>query len=172
VNKEEQIREARTIEAVRKSYMGLEGKFALIAKNLGHSIIQQGSSSFEQTFLEDAFEFQDENEIPIMDEDEKSYEIGMHFDALSRGYNLTISVMHFMREIVCRYEGKVVYKEISGELEGYVPNEDWEKIIDELTGISKKIEIKKRPIEREKAKVSNEKRKNEILDYLRNKWGL
>ena len=44
MNREEAIREARTIEAMKKGYAGLGGKFAIIAKILGYPIIEQGSS--------------------------------------------------------------------------------------------------------------------------------
>ena len=56
MNREEAIREARTIEAMKKGYAGLGGKFAIIAKILGYPIIEQGSSMFNQSFLDDPFD--------------------------------------------------------------------------------------------------------------------
>lgn len=172
MNKEQILRETRTTEAMKKGFMGLEGKFALIAKFLGEPIIQQGSKHFDQTYLEDPYAEHTENDILSLDEDEASYEIGVQFDGLSRGMNLTISVMNYLREITCRYEGKIVYKEVSGELEGFVPNEIWEKHIDALHQSAKKIEKQRRPAEKKKLIENAEKKKNEILDYLKNKWGL
>ena len=66
MNREQMIREARTIEAMRKGYMGMEGKFSTVAKRLGSPIIEQGSSSFSQTFLEDPFELEKEDKIPLV----------------------------------------------------------------------------------------------------------
>jgi hypothetical protein len=172
VNKEELIREARTTEAMKKGYMGLEGKLAVIAKFLGDPIIQQGGKHFDQTFLEDFYELPDENEIQEMSEDESSYEIGLQFDGLSRGFNLTISVMNYLREITCRYHGQIVYREISGELEGFVPSEEWEKNINDLYNSAKKIEKNRKPIEKAKFIEEAEKRKIKIIDYLKSKWGL
>jgi hypothetical protein len=172
MNKEQMIKEARTIEAMKKGYMGLEGKLSIIAKHLGQPIIAQGSRVFEQTFLDDPYEADDFEEIATLDEDENSYEIGLQFDGLSRGINMTISVQYYLREITCRHQGQIVYKEVSGELEGYVPNEIWEEKIEEFSMFSRKIEKQKRPIEKIKMAEENQKRRIEILEVFKNKWGL
>lgn len=172
MSKEHLIKEARTIEAMKKGYMGLEGKFSNITKYLGSPIYHQGSRCFEQTFLNDPYEIQDLDVILTMDEDEGSYELGVLFDGLSRGINMTISVQHHLREITCRYEGRVVYKELSGELEGYHPDDIWEDKIESLNLIAKKIARQKRPFEQAELVESNKKKRNEIFDYLKSKWGL
>ena len=172
MNKEQMIKEARTIEAMKKGYMGLEGKFSIIAKHLGQPVIAQGSRVFEQTLLDDPYAVDDPEEIATIDEDESSHEIGLQFDGLSRGINMTISVQYYLREITCRYQGQVVYKEISGELEGYVPNEMWEEKVEEFSSLSRKIEKQQRPIEKRKIAEENQKRRIEILEVFKNKWGL
>jgi hypothetical protein len=171
MNREEMLREARTTEAMRKGYMGLEGKFAVIAKFLGNSIIQQGSRNFDQTFMEDPYAELEEDDILTLDSEDSSYEIGVQFDGLSKGINMTISVMNYLREITCRYEGKIVYQEISGELEGFVPDETWEQHIDNLHHVARTIEKQRRPAEKKKLIETAQKRKNEILDFLKDKWG-
>jgi hypothetical protein len=171
-NKEHLIREARTIEAMKNGYMGLEGKFVTIAKHLGESIFHQGSIIFNQNLFQDPYEIEDPNEIPTIEEDENSYEIGIQFDGLSRGINMTISVSHYLKEIICRYEGRIVYHEISGELEMYAPDPIWEKKIEQLNEFCRKIEKKQRPIDKMKKIEENKKRKMEILDQLRKKWGI
>lgn len=172
MSKEHLIKEARTIEAMKNGYMGLEGKFANITKNLGSPIYHQGSSVFEQTFLDDPYEIKDPNDILTMDDDENSYEMGLLFDGLSRGINMTISVHYHLREITCRYEGSIVYKEVSGELEGYNPYDLWEEKINSLYLISKKLERQRKPFEQAKLVEMNKKKRNEALDYLKSKWGL
>lgn len=172
MNREQMIKEARTIEAMRNGYMGLEGKFSVIAKNLGQPIVHQGSLFVDQTFLDDPYKLEDPDEIPMMDEDEHSYEVGLQFDGLSSGINLTISVQYHLREIICRYEGQIVYKEISGELEGYAPNEAWESKIEGLYNVARKQERRLRPIERAKLAEAAGKKREEVLEYLRKKWGL
>lgn len=169
---ESEIKEARTIEAMKKGYMGLEGKFCNIAKILGQPILRQGSTMFDQTYLDDPYEVEDEFFIQTLDENDNSYEIGVQFDGLSRGINMTISVQHHLREIVCRFQGKIVYKEVSGELECFVPNDEWEDKIISLSETSAKIDRKNRPLEKQRLKRETEKKRSEILDYLRNKWGL
>lgn len=172
MNREQMIKEARTIEAMKKGYMGLEGKFSMIAKHLGHPIFHQGSRVFEQTFLEDPYTEQDPEDIPMMDEEQNSYEVGLMFDGLSRGMNMTVSVAFHLREITCRFEGRIVYKEIAGELEGYAPDTAWEDKIDSLTTLALKAERTHRPHERAKKVEAVNRKRNEILEYLRNKWGL
>jgi hypothetical protein len=85
---------------------------------------------------------------------------------------MTISVQYYLREITCRYQGQVVYKEISGELEGYVPDETWEEKVEEFSSLSRKIEKQQRPIEKRKIAEENQKRRIEILEVFKNKWGL
>lgn len=172
MNKEQVIKEARTIEAMKKGFMGLEGKFCSIAKRLGFPILQQGSRMFSENLLDDPFEEKDENEIPMMDEDENSYEIGRQFDGLSRGMNLTISVKFHLREITCRYEGRIVYQEMAGELEGYAPDPSWEDKIESLFSYSRKVERLEKPKERQQMLENAEKKRSEILEHLRSKWGL
>jgi hypothetical protein len=171
MSREQQLKEARTIEAMKNGYMGMEGQFATIAKRLGQPIYRQGSHMFEQTFMDDPYELPDEDAIPMMDEDEQSYEMGLQFDGLTRGMNLTISVEYHLRVITVRHEGKVVYLEVSGELEGYAPG-PWEDKIKTLHTLAKKIERQQRPHERRAVAEAADKKRKEILDALRDKWGL
>ena len=90
MNVEKALKEQREIEAMAKGYIGLEGVFATIVKRLGQPIMRQGGSNFEQRFLDDPFDEHDPEEILTIDEEDNSYEIGLHFDGLSRGINMTI----------------------------------------------------------------------------------
>lgn len=173
MNREQQLKEARTIEAMRQGYMGMEGKFALISKRLGQSIIHQGSRSFEQSFLPDPFELQEEEDkMPTLDSEDSSYEIGLMFEGLPRGVNMNIYVYFYNREIICEYEGKKVYKEVNGELEAYVPDKSWEKKIDSLYDTAKKLERRKKPEEKQRIVNEANKKRKEILDDFKNRWGL
>lgn len=172
MNREQQIKEARTIEAMKKGYMGLEGKLCNVVKYIGQPIFHQGSRVFEETFLDDPYYDAEPDEIPMIDEEENSYEVGQQFDGLTRGLNLTISIAYHLREITCRYEGRIVYKEISGELESYAPDSVWEDEIEKLYLLSRKIERQNRPIEKAKLIKFNQKKRIEILEYLKTKWGL
>lgn len=172
VNKEKIIQEQRTIEAMKKGYMGLQGKFVAIAHTLGHVVYQQGGLNFEQRFLENYDDIPDENELPIMDEEEQSYPVGLAFDGLNRGMNLSILLKYNNREITVRYEGKLVYNEVAGDLEGFVPDEVWEEKIENLYGFCTKIEKQNRPIERKMLKEESDRKRKEILEKLKLKWGI
>lgn len=172
MNKEQMLKELRTNEAMKKGYMGLEGHLAVIAKRLGKPIFRQGNLSFDQNYLDDPFDLHDEDEMPTLDEDANSYEIGLQFDGLTSGINMTISVNFYLQEIKCVFEGNVVYHEISGELEGYAPDAIWESKIDKLTTLAKTIERKQKPKERQQLIEATNKKKTEILEHLRKKWGL
>ena len=172
MNREQQIKEARTIEAMRHGYMGMEGKFALIVRRLGEPIIHQGSVSYEQNFLPDPFDLKDENKLPTIDSDESSYEIGYMFDGLPRGVNMSIFMYSYNREIVCEFEGRKVYREVNGELEAYVPESLWEGRIQSLFEAAKKVERKAKPVERQKLITEANKKRKELLDGFKNRWGL
>ena len=172
MNREDRLREARTTEAMKKGYTGMEGKFATIAKRLGEPVLQQGSSCYEQTFMDDPFaaELSDDS-LPMMDEEENSYEIGLHFDGLSRGANLSIFVHHYNKEIVVEFEGRKVYQEIAGELERFAPG-SWEDKIDSFYSTAKLIERRQKPLERKKLIEEANKKRKEIFDDFKSKWGL
>lgn len=172
MNREQMIREARTIEAMRKGYMGMEGKFSLIAKRMGQPIIHQGSRSFDTNYLDDPFDLVEEEEIETVGEDDQSYEIGMHYDGLSRGVNLSIFVYFHHREIVVEYEGHKVYKEVAGELEAYVPHEIWENKLESIFESAKKLEKIQKPQERKKLIEAANKKRQELLQEFKSKWGL
>jgi len=170
-NKEQLIKEARVIEAMKNGYMGLEGKFAIIARNLGSPIIQQGDF-FESHYENDPFYEFDQEEIQTLDENDNSRQVGVFFDGLKYGINMSITLSEYLREIKCVWEGKTVYLEVAGELEGYVPNSDWEAKIEHLNLIAKKAEIKNKINEKQKTLEEVDKKKNQIINYLRDKWGI
>jgi len=172
MNREKQIQEARTIEAMRKGYMGLEGKFCVVAKYLGKPIIHHGSQLVDQNYLFDPFEEEDSEEIPTIEESESSFEIGTFFDGLNKGVNLNIYINLEMREIKCYFEDKLVYKETNGELEGFHPSELWEEKLEKLYATAKKIEKERRQIEKKELIKLAEKKKKSILEYLKEKWGI
>jgi len=171
MNHEQLIKEARTIEAMKNGYIGFGGKFATIAKRLGGPIIKQGGVYTEETEFEDIFKDEDE-EIKDMDEDEIVYELGIQYDALSQGINLQILIYYHLAEIKVFYEGQMVYKEVSGELESYAPNQIWENKINQIYSLAKKIEKINKPEENKKNIEEKNKKKNKILEEFRKKWGI
>lgn len=175
MNREEAIREARTIEAMKKGYSGLGGKIATIAKVFGESIVEQnGGMLLQSGFLEDPYaaDYEQPDTLPTFDEEERAIEIGVFFDGLRYGINLGITIKHFQREIICDFDGHRVYWEVAGELEAFVPNDAWEKRLNELYVLAIERERLRRPIQKEKLVQEANKRKQEILEDFRKKWGL
>lgn len=170
--KEQQIREQRTVDAMREGLMGFEGKLCRIARTFGQPIVKQGASNFEATELEDAWLLHDENEIPTMDEDEMSYQIGWHFDGLRRGLHMEILWRDEFRELKCYYKGRLVYRESGGELDGYVPHDEWHSIVNELFEQTKKKERLNRKVEHQVVAVEARRKQQEFLDAMRQKWGI
>lgn len=170
MNYEKNIKEARTIEAMKNGYMGVGGKFTQISKYLGEPIIKQGGIYSESTTYE-TFDFEEDN-IKTMDENEQTYQIGWQFDGLSRGINLSIIIINHLSEISVYYEGYIVYKEVSGELESYVPTPNWEDSIKKLfEEMQKKQKIQNaRSINAKNQNIKNQK--NNILQKMREKWGI
>jgi len=172
MNYEQNIKEARTIEAMKNGYMGLAGKFCQIARTIGSPVINQGSLHLDTNYLEDIFQENETENIKTMDENEATYEIGWQFDGLSRGMNISILVFNHKREITVYHEGAIVYKESSGELESYAPNKVWEEWINKIYETTKKIK-RRQSFESNKAlDEQKEEKKLKILDELRKKWGI
>lgn len=168
--KEQMIREHRTVEAMKNGLIGSEGKLARVAKAMGRPLYRQGGGNFEQTFLEDPYDLPGDD-LPVMDEEEMSYQIGWHFDGMSRGLHMEILWKPDHREVKCCWKGNVVYKEVGGELDGYAPGE-WEIELDKIFEQTKRTERKDRK-EKSKEIGSEAKRKQkEFLDAMKLKWGI
>lgn len=196
--KEQQIKEKRKIEAVRKNLMTPSGKFGIIVKTLGQPIVNQfeGIDELIGYSSNDIYYEYDNNELPIMEifdeagmpiDEPNSSEwtrkvnnrkltsiknIGYFFDGLSRGYNLQIRYLTDENEIIVEYNNDIVYKEFEAELIAYKPSEEWESKIDLLFEKSKKINEKDRKEQREKRVKIIEKEKEGWLNKLKNLWGI
>lgn len=186
--KENVIREQRTIEATKKNLMGPAGKFGIILQAYGTPVIRQGTSLVDSSFLEDPFEDFIETEYsstasgqrgPLAYRDEISnadtehvYNEGLLFDGLSRGMHLEIVYWHYDSRLQVSYKGYPVYMEIAGELEAYAPTDEWENLIERLAKSGKeKLKSLKKQEEEELGKQIQEKKKT-FLQRIKNKWGV
>jgi hypothetical protein len=181
--KEQIIREQRTIEAMRKGYMGAEGKLSRIAKIFGEPIMKQGRKSgawsMDRTAYIDPTNIVDENSIPMIDPEEWdeieqnviSYQIGWKYDGMRRSLHLEITWNDDIRVLKTYYKGNLVYAESGGDLDGYTPGE-WEDIVESLYEEAKKKDRANRKEDnKEIAKVAQTKQK-EFLDAMKLKWGI
>lgn len=197
-NYEDQIKEKRIIESMKKGYMGLGGKFGKIAKLIGHPILEQnmGGSDYvthENVYsLDNLLDYKNEEEIPYIYTDnleeplgggfreERNYHkeqyssnvMGWNFSGLSQGMNLEIMVKDEDNEIKVSYDGYKVYHEIKNELICFVPNKEWEQKIDILFSQARKRENEVRKVE-QKDKI-NQAKKNKLnfLEKIRKRWGV
>ena len=186
--KEKVIREKRTIEATHKNLMGISGKLGVIAQVLGHSIVRQGSGLNDSTYLDDPYEdFADSERASVVSDQEGpeiwrdeikdmgedfSQEEGYVFDGLSRGMHLEIKFWHHNQKLEVSYKGYEVYKETAGELQAYVPLDEWEDLIKRLYKAAKQQAQK---LQREgEAEVSRDiqEKKETFWRRLRDRWGV
>lgn len=188
---ESKIREQRVLEATKKGLVGFSGKIGTVLKVLGQEIVSQ---DFDGDLFEENEETPKNNRdlmlgIPTIDMDEnyrpvgeewaeieKTYyssirKIGLHFDGLNRGMHMEIKYDDETSELYLTHKGYLVYKECMGEIECYVPNEEWEGWIDRLWQISKKIQREKKEVEFEEKALNVEKEKQAWWSSLVKKWG-
>jgi hypothetical protein len=165
---EARIKEQRTIEATKKNLIGMEGKIYLIARFLGNEIIHQSSDG---NYLNDFTEEIDEFTFPVIDDNTISNTIGYNFSGLNYGHNLEIFTEDYSMTIKLYYNGSVVYKESSGDLEAYSPSKNWEDAIEYFYEIADK-KIKKFLEEKaKKDKLDIQMLKQNTIEDLQSKWG-
>lgn len=172
--KENRIKEQRVIEATRKNLMGMEGKLGVILKFLGQPIYTQGSKDHYINQLTDVYDYLDaKNEDDILELDENYEEIlnGYIFDGLTSGMNIEIIYLMDDQKLVTKYKGYNVFIENSGDLQCYVPLEEWELIVDKLFIIAKKKQIKILEIAKAEGQIESQKEKISFLRRLRETWG-
>ena len=192
---EKRIKDQRVIEANRKNLFGLEGKLGCILKYLGEPLVRQDEGDWfhntrymnEDSTIEwggtpeeiiSQIPTEDWGEM-IPDEcyrsERKSYdiqEIGMHFDGLSRGMHLEIRYLEEEGQLTVKWEGNLVYREVGGDLECYVPMNEWEDKINLLFPLAKKLEVKKSHEMMDVRREKIQKDKISFLEKIRKKWGI
>lgn len=188
-DKENIIKTDRLIEATRKNLTGLEGKIGQILKYMGDSVITQASDFYESTDWIDVYDIPDNEEMPTQDMDTLSRELGRILSALKWGINMELSYLKECqvpvkvnelytkwvdaeKVMTVTYKGSVVYREIEGELESYLPDPEWEAAIDRIYESCKKI---KKDFKIEKDAENKEKNQQEKLGFiasLRERWGI
>lgn len=190
--KEKTIKDIRTIEASKKQFIGMDGKLGLIVKYLGDPIMQDPFSY--ATILEDPFDLTEveyertlsgqngpviyRNEELIADEgagsadEENPNFLGYIFDGLSRGMHIEIKYTRFDNEIKVYFKGHEVYCEVAGELEKYIPFDEWESMIERLHLAAKQKTKKNKESEKQELIENAKKLKNSFWQKIKNTWGI
>lgn len=175
-DKEKKVWSERLIEATRKGLTGMEGKFGTILKYLGNPIIAEGGSFYDTYENVDPYEpiggEEEEDKLPTMDEEQSIMELGYIFDGLSSGLHLEIKYIADRQDLNVTYKGFTVFSEIAGELVCYVPQPEWENVIDSLYKQAKKRENKQRGEFIMENRQEAQRQKESLLERLRLRWGL
>lgn len=200
-DKENLMKEIRRNEALRKGYTGLNGKFGIIALYLGQELIED-KEGYEQmegighttNDLPDFYnmDYDYDDQLPTIESDvfgglqepygdewtpktqrviRHSSTIGWYFEGLKRGMHLEIKCIKD-GEIVVTYKGNFVYREKSGDVIQYRPDEEWEEKIERLYVMAKQIQgvakVQDQVVKKEQAK----KEKLSWLEQMKELWGL
>lgn len=103
---------------------------------------------------------------------ENTEKLGWYFDGLIRGMHLEIKYMDENKELTVNYKGYCVYRELTGDLEAYIPLKEWEDMIDRLYNVARKIRVVHHKNEKEERKQELKRAKETWLQKMKNKWGL
>jgi len=170
---ENKIKEQRTAEAVKKDFMGSQGKLAMICKAFGSPIIYDNSvfEGANTLDIDDGFYDKDDSEIKTFEEDHVSYELGYWYDGVNLGNGLEIKFLFYESEIKLYYKSYLRYHEISNILITYNTDGDWEKPIEDLHYNAKKKIIEKNKKIIEDNQLIKEKNKEKLINEIRKNWG-
>lgn len=187
-NHENVIREKRSNLAAKNNLTGPSGKFGVILQAFGEPILRQGTGLVDANWLEDPY--QDISDIgyeqtvsgqkgPIAWEDKLHdasddylYNEGLSFSGLSRGMQIDIVQLNDINQISVTYKGHLVYREIAGELDAYVPLPEWEDLIEKLYRTAKEKLKKFKIVQTEQIAAKVEEKKQSFLQKLRTRWGI
>lgn len=192
---ETRIKEQRVLEATKKGLIGASGKIGTVLRMLGSDIIYHGED-YGASFLEPNEDRPEPRNaidmlsyIPTMDTESNSRpvgeewnevgesyavstrKIGMHFDGLSRSMHMEIKYNEETSELSLTYKGYLAYREVMGDLEVYIPNEEWEGWVEKLWTLSRDKQRKQKEEEFKKRTEDAEEAKNTWLESLMKRWG-
>ena len=166
---ESRIQEQRTNEAIKKNYMGMEGKLYLIAKYAGDEIVKQSEAPEILDF--DSIYETDPVGIPYLDEESYSTVLGYNFNGLPNGLHLEITTSEYENKITVYYKSYLVYQEEGGNLISFIPHKSWEEIIEKMyKQVHDRLKEKFKKIQKEEEQLLRKMEKDEV-DKLRSKWG-
>lgn len=177
-DREDRVKEIRTIEATKKGYMGLTGKLACVVRNMGSAMVSETPDLYSATFMDDPWELPSDRDpydgsvVHDPDENAWSRKIGYLFDGLGRGMHLEIRYMSDDKSLTVHHQGHMVYKEVSGDLYAYAPSPDWEGMIDRLYPVAKAVADESKERDAEAAREEAEKRYAGFVEKLKLRWGL
>lgn len=198
---EAKIREQRTVEANKKGLIGQNGKIGVVLRVFGSPIIGQSVGGvYIDTNRADFIPHYDEEDpknsyelmrsIPIADVEGierpkgsdwadmndpdpiTTYNLGWHFDGLSRGMHLEILYKDDSSAFTVHHKGHLVYKELRGELMAYLPNDEWEGWIMRLSKSAREIMRQRKEKEFAAQVKVAERTKASWWESMKARWGV
>jgi len=97
--------------------------------------------------------------------------IGMHFDGLGRGMHMEIKYDDEKSELSLTHKGYLVYRETMGDIDTYIPHDEWEGWVEKLWVLSRGIQRKQKEEEFKKKNEETDEIKESWLNSLMKKWG-
>jgi hypothetical protein len=189
-DKEKIVIEHRLAEAITKDYKGLDGKFGVILKALGHPIVSEDAGYHSSNEWKDVYDMPEEEGLPLYDVDTQLREVGKMFDALKFGVHLEITYLDEARVekvertnpyfteyeimdhvLTVSYKSYPVYREVENALYLFIPGE-WEKHIERIYEFALKIKKQKKEERIIEYKEENKKEKISLLARLKRLWGI
>ena len=177
--------EQRRGEAAAKN---LSIKLMAIAKNLGQPILMHGAGGHTTGAKGEYYGFNQhqrldpdwswsldddddtDHEIPVLED--SAAEVGVQWDGLSSGMNFQIGYSQTACMLKATYEGFLVYREIKGVLDCYLPSPRWEEKLESLYRMAQnraKLKEKEQTVDNKERGLA---RLTKVLDYLRKQWGV
>jgi hypothetical protein len=120
-------------------------------------------------FLGDPIEEESSEDLPVFDEEEMTAIAGHAFDGLSRGMHLEIKNLE--NRLSVTYKGFPVYLEESGDLQRYVPFQEWEDQIERLYKVAAKLRKEDKKVKKGMKEQVAERAKNKWFRRMFEKWG-
>ena len=184
---EARIREKRLAEATKKGLTGPAGKIGTVLRMLGSPIVGQTE---DVSYLNLDGREEDAG-MPVMDVDGVQrptgaewsdsdvvptpygiHELGRHFDGLSRGMHMEIIYKDESSEMSLYHRGYLVYREVQGDLQCYVPSDEWEGWVSSLFKVAKKAQREEKEREFQERVRDADRAKQSWLRDLASRWGI
>lgn len=169
---DKEIREQRQAEAIKKA---ISKKAAAVARYLGSEIRAPGFGLDDVGFTQDIYDLDvyDTPEEGILEVSEDSFGlIGWSFDALNHGCNIQVTLMTEEYRVCVFHNGILVFDEVAGDLERYLPSSEWEDRIEHWHKKTEKMKKQAKLAEEQDRQWLSTKLLHDIRELLKLTWGV
>ena len=97
--------------------------------------------------------------------------VGLHFDGLRFGMHMEIMYKDESSELSLTYKGILVYRESMGEIDTFIPHEEWEGWLERLYKKAKTIQRKDKEEEFKNRAAAAEREKADWWESIKRRWG-